>query len=45
MKLTKLKVYLPDKLIYDKIEQCIHDFETDISGYKYDRAKIFSIMS
>ena len=33
------KAYLPDKLIYDKIEQCIHDFETDISGYKYDPGK------
>lgn len=33
------EVYLPDKLIYDKIEQCIQDFETDISGYKYDPGK------
>ena len=33
------EAYLPDKLIYDKIEQCIQDFETDISGYKYDPGK------
>ena len=31
--------YLPDKLVYEKIDQCIQDFETDISGYKYDPCK------